>query len=127
MSSTVVQWSESALTPEQAWYMTSSVFVALLSEQVLHVVFLVIQNSRNQEADCDLLLKIMSRLGTAISKERFLCPTWQNATLVCGSSWPQYYCCLWEFLATILLSFWGVVYSSMFCLHCPDVGGCWCD
>ena len=64
MSSTVVQWSESASTPEQAWYMTSSVFVALLSEQVLHVVFLVIQNSCSLEADCDLLLKIMSRLGT---------------------------------------------------------------
>ena len=71
MGSTVAQWSECVLTHEQAWYMTSSVFVALLSEQVLHVVFLVIQNCRNQEAGCDLLLKITSRLGTAVSKQCF--------------------------------------------------------
>lgn len=97
MGSTVVQWSESVLTHEQAWYMTSSVFVALLSEQVLHVVFLVVQNCRNQEADCNLLLK-MSRLGMAISRV-FLCLA-------------ECYPCLWEFLATILLLFVGVLGHS---------------
>ena len=92
----VVQWSESVLTHEQAWYMTSSVFVALLSEQVLHVVFLAVQNCRNQEADCNLLLKT-SRLGMAISSvfvpgrmlPLFVGVPGHNTTLVCGSSWPQ--------------------------------------